>query len=250
MPRLYVRTTTTIANAKCVVACFYSRGFVAHQFNMQENKVKSKTPTLLMLPLGIATLSACEASSTTSGSQIDRDLRPQSQITVLTENGDIPEEFSIVPNTNSSERKRIESGVGFAYQIGRVRNTDDFVAVAGILRENSVGGAPTVATARYTGQYNLSYADRGRFEANVSGNITLTADFTNGRLTGEAGRLSIDGRINEQNVTGSATYRGVRATLTGQIGDSRTVGAFAGNTANAVVAGGYIANRETNTNDN
>ncbi|WP_147107782.1 hypothetical protein [Tateyamaria sp. syn59] len=138
------------------------------------------------------------------------------------------------------------NGAAFAYQMGRVRGTDQFLGVAGVLPNSQVGGAPTSATATYRGDYSLAYADRNTFEQSVTGNIVLNADFNQGTLVGQAGGLSVNGSINGQSLGGTASYRGVDAPLTGRIGNTRAVGAFAGNTNDQALVGGFLADRQRN----
>ncbi|APX10394.1 hypothetical protein [Tateyamaria omphalii] len=192
-------------------------------------------------------LAGCSGSSTGgfgggSGS-IPPGLTTDSRIVTLTANGNLPDVGIVGSIGNSFSKQSFLNGSGFAYQLGRVRGTDTFLGVAGILPNNQVGGAPTVATASYAGDYNLSYADSNSFETNVAGKITLNADFGQGTLIGQSGGLAVNGNITGQNIGGTASYRGVDAPLAGRIGNDRAVGAFAGHTNRKVLVGGFIAER-------
>jgi len=96
------------------------------------------------------------------------------------------------------------------------------------------------AMATYDGDDAFTYVDRDEIEKG-RGEITLNADFDDGELTGRAGGLEIDGTVTGQIIGGSATYRGVDADLTGLIGSQRAVGAFAGDSSDALLVGGFNA---------
>lgn len=201
--------------------------------------------TIALVLACFSVLAACSGSSDGGSGGIAPGLTPQGRIVTLDANGDVPDVgIDTGSGSNSASFKRIVNGGGFAYQMGRVRNSNEFLGVAGILPNSQVGASPTVATATYSGRYDLAYADGNRFDRNVSGNITLDADFNGGTLTGQSGGLTVNGSITGQRIGGTASYGGVNAGLTGRIGNDRAVGAFAGNTNRKVLAGGFIAERD------
>lgn len=189
-----------------------------------------------------ALLSGCSSSSTTSVEQvINPGLRIESQIVDLNDDGELPDlDIDTTPGNSGRSFSDVTNGTGFAYQMGRIRGTQRFAGVAGIAPNSDVGNAPTTATATYRGSYSVAYAER-RLQEQASGTISLDANFNEGTLTGSAGRLDVNGQITGQNIGGTASYRGVEADLTGRIGSTRAVGAFAGNTTDAVVVGGFKA---------
>lgn len=204
------------------------------------NTRKITRPSAFFCALALAGCSSSPGGSAGGGgSAIDPGLSTDSRIVALNANGTLPDVG--IDDRNSVSLTRITNLGGFAYQIGPVEGANEFLGVAGIAPDTQVGGAPTTATATYNGDYNLAYADRTRFERSVSGTIALDADFNSGTLTGQSGGLTVEGTITGQNIGGSASYRGVNADLTGQVGASRAVGAFAGHNDDAVLTGGFIA---------
>jgi len=197
------------------------------------------------LALSTALLAACSSSNdlVSGGGRIDRGLNPSASLITLNVDGSLPDQdfsengtkgdFSLISDVNG----RI---TGFAYQYGRKAGTDEFIGVAGIAPLSNPGPLPNAATATYTGDYALTYVDRDEVDTR-RGTITLDADFSDGVLEGTAGGLNIDGSITGQIIGGSATYRGIDADLTGLIGSQRAVGAFAGDSNNALLVGGFNA---------
>ena len=187
----------------------------------------------------------CSSSSslTRGGGQIDSGLSPQARLVTLNEDGTIPDQNFEQSGTGgrfsnlTSNNGRL---TGFAYQYGRVEGTNRFLGVAGIAPTSNPGPPPTTATATYSGNYNLTYANRDQIERRT-GTIRLAADFDEGELTGVAGRLRVDGTITGQIVDGTVTYRNVDADLFGLIGSERVIGAFAGDEDDALLVGGLIA---------
>ncbi|MEL6644201.1 MAG: hypothetical protein AAFQ79_09720 [Pseudomonadota bacterium] len=190
-------------------------------------------------------LAGCTTSSTSrsggGGGPIPAGASTDSRIVVLGANATVPD-VGIDKNNSTTVTSQTTLGV-FAYQIGPVAGQNAYLGVAGVAPSALVGGAPTTASATYRGTYSLSYADRTEFNGPVSGNITLNADFANQRLTGQSGDLSVDGRLAGQTIGGTASYRGVDADLNGRIGDVGAIGAFAGDTNDAVLVGGFSAFR-------
>lgn len=170
-------------------------------------------------------------------------LTPVSRIVTLNEDGSIPDQnfantgsrgnFSSLTNRNG----RLS---GFAYQYGQVTGTNQFLGVAGVAPTSDPGSAPTSATATYTGDYALTYVNRGVAQ-DRRGEITLDADFGAGELEGSADGLVIAGTISGQDVGGTATFRGVEAAMDGVIGSERAITAFAGRTNNELLVGGIDA---------
>lgn len=196
-------------------------------------------------------LAACSSSFSSSvgggngvekGIRIDPGLATDSRIVTLNADGTVPD-VGIDPNNTIIVQEGRTAG-GFAYQVGRVSGTNRFLGVAGIDPNTRVGPAPTSAQAVYSGDYSLIYVDRNRPREPVRGDITLTADFNAQTLSGQSEGLVVDGNINGEDLSGTASYGGVNANLNGLIGASRVVGAFAGRNQNAVLTGGFYAEND------
>lgn len=203
-----------------------------------------RTTAHVLMWFSVLVLAACSGTISSRGGRgvpIGTGVTTDSRIVVLNTDGTLPDVG--IDESNSVSVSRVSNVGGFAYQMGRVEGQNEFLGVAGVAPNTEVGTAPTAASATYRGDYSLAYADRTEFGAPVSGSITLNADFNNRRLTGQSDGLTIDGRLAGQSISGTATYRGVDADLIGQIGNTRAVGAFAGRTSDAVLTGGFIANR-------
>lgn len=196
----------------------------------------------ITLVCGLA-LAGCSGSSSETtferDSSIASELSTNSRVVALNADGTLP--ANGINRRNSLSVLSITENGGFAYQLGRVDGQNQFLGVAGIAPETVVGSAPTAASATYRGQSSLGYANRTEFGPPVTGTISLNADFNTRLLTGQSGGLTIDGTIDGQTLGGTASYRGVDASLTGRIGSARAVGAFAGDTDDAVLTGGFIA---------
>ena len=195
----------------------------------------------------LTSLGACSISSSSSetGPGIDPGLTPESEVVQLRSDGTMPDQGYAAGSSRVS-RMRTTNGrtTGFQYQYGRVAGTDRYRGVAGFAPDSDVGGTPTVATASYTGDYDLTYV--GNDINRERGRITLEADFNASTLEGEAGGLRVDGTIAGQTVGGSASYRGVTADMKGLIGSDRVVAGFAGDGPRSVLVGGINAERVRN----
>lgn len=155
------------------------------------------------------------------------------------------------------------TGNTYGYQVGSVQN-DGLQAFAGIASGARVSAPPTSGTASFNGTFELAVIDfilsNGTQVSGQStldrGDITLTADFDAGRLTGGGtglsgnisnivlgnNVLSVDGVISGETLSGTVTYDGVSGPLRGLIGSDEVIGAFHGHTNSQTHAGGFIAN--------
>jgi hypothetical protein len=124
-------------------------------------------------------------------------------------------------------------------------------AYGGVINGSNVGDLMTSGQAVYSADYEvevvsgleIAYDTLQGVAGSDSGNIILTADFDAATLTGEDGSLRVDGTISGEDVTGNVVYAGVEGQLEGLVGQSGTVGAFHGNDARMVYAGGFAATR-------
>lgn len=140
------------------------------------------------------------------------------------------------------------SGQGYAFKAGN-DDDDDIIAVSGIIPGTVASGAPTSGNVIYTGDYQMVsvggfFIDDGKvigFAVADSGSISLNADFDGGTLRGSDDKLTIDGRISGNQLSGDVEYDGVDGTLKGVIGADKAVGAFHGNDKNDIYAGGFYA---------
>lgn len=74
---------------------------------------------------------------------------------------------------------------------------------------------------------------------NDTGEMTLTANFGSGDLTGGGDGLTIDGGVANGQMSGVVTYGGVQGNLTGIIGGSEAIGLFVSQSGTAGYAGGF-----------
>ena len=128
----------------------------------------------------------------------------------------------------------------------------------------SVAPVSGLTSATYTGTFELALIDlilvlgdsvqgSSTFDR---GNISLTADFNAGTLTGSGtgldlgsfslllngNQLSVDGTLNGTALSGTVTYDGVTGPLQGLVGSDEAIGAFHGHNDSQLFAGGFIAN--------
>ncbi|SEN05879.1 hypothetical protein SAMN04488003_108127 [Loktanella fryxellensis] len=147
----------------------------------------------------------------------------------------------------------IASGGGFTYsnRIGTIDGKPGNVFAANVLPGAELTPTPTTGSARMTGRYALRHATdltrsgngmTGMFE-NRSGTIAMNADFAAGTLRGNSDGLRIDGRFDDDKLTGTAAYGGTSGPITGFMGGNGAVGVFKGNTGRSSLAGGFAVAR-------
>lgn len=139
------------------------------------------------------------------------------------------------------------SGDGYAYAVG-IGSNNNFYGYSGIMSTTSVSAPLSAGTATWSGTYELAHV----YDISLSGGllkgvkttgtaaISLVANFTNRTLVGGNSILTVDGAFSGSNLSGSVTYRGVDGSLTGLVGATGAVGAFQGNNATDIYAGGFI----------
>ena len=140
-------------------------------------------------------------------------------------------------------------GDGYAYEIG-VDGGEGFVARAGLLPGTRVPTLPTSGSATLTGTYEAARVagidlDNGRligFARKASGAITLEADFAGNTLSGRSDNdlLKVNGTFDDENLTGTVTYRDIPGALRGKIGGTEAIGIFHGKTSSSLMAGGFM----------
>lgn len=148
------------------------------------------------------------------------------------------------------------TGNGFAFAGGT--NDNGLAAYAGIIPDTTGGDVVASGSATYDADYTLyRVTDVNLTETRfgegfvtgtptvVTGNLTLTADFDAATLSGTSEFLTVNGVINGTNLSGGVTYRDVAGDLIGVVGSDRTVGAFHGNNADLIYAGGFIGAAQT-----
>lgn len=187
-----------------------------------------------VLPFAALALSACV---------VTQDQATMSRFTTPTSGGFVIENF----NNMSSLRERDIQGDGFAYASGSITN-EGLIAVSGVIPGSTGGAVVSSGSATYAGRYELLRMSNidlsGGFisasQTQRTGTINLLANFSNGTLTGQSGGLSINGVVSGTGISGGVTFEGVAGDLTGVIGDDKAIGAFHGNSANLIYAGGFL----------
>lgn len=139
------------------------------------------------------------------------------------------------------------SGDGYAYAVG-VGSNNNFYGYAGIVPTTSVSAPLTAGIATWNGTYEVARI----YDISLSGGvlrglrtsgtaaISLVANFNNRTLVGGNSLLTVDGAFSGSNLTGNVTYRGLDGSLTGLVGATGAVGAFHGDSATDIYAGGFI----------
>lgn len=141
-------------------------------------------------------------------------------------------------------------GGGVAYRMF-IDRREGLVGEAGVLPQTEVGPLRDGGIVRFTGQYQvmgvddidirLTSADGSPFR--LGGDISLVANFDDGRLRGSVGDLTIEGQFEDETLGGWVTFRGVRGELSGLIGGDDAVGAFQGDNRTLVYTGGLVVGR-------
>lgn len=202
-----------------------------------------KTPTLLLAASTLAIAGCASPDITESGF-----YRPSEGIPSATP-------VTTLIDIKASGVLTISDTTVVSYGVGLspwLETAETAKAVAGLNPAFSVIDHQTSGTASYTGVYALAYMQNVKSILTVvsgspgydSGNITLTANFDAGTITGNSGHLNVDGTFVGQNLGGSVEYNGVEGELGGLIGQFRTAGIFHGNDSDFVYAGGFLANRD------
>lgn len=166
-------------------------------------------------------------------------------------------------NLSSEDNRSVSNAaVGTAaFTTGTNNTSGQVVAVSGIAPGATVGPAITGGTATYATEYGYQVVDdvirtpgfiRGD-RGIETGNLTLTADFNAGTLTGSNSELTVNGTVNGTTVGGTvqADYNfggfgiagnqgSVSGPMNGQIGNTGVIAAFHGNDANTVMSGGLV----------
>ena len=195
---------------------------------------------------GIATLAACgsqTADPTNTGFATPSSAGTLSVLDSVTRDGDVTS--PITGNT-------------YAFQVGSIEGRG-LQGFAGIAPGATVQEATGSEVATLNGTFQVGVIDSvntsgslvsGTATSDIGG-ISLTADFGAGTLTGSGSginpslngnTLEIDGTINGDKLSGSATYMGVTGPLDGLVGTDEAIGVFHGHTDNQLHAGGFIAN--------
>lgn len=152
-----------------------------------------------------------------------------------------------------------ENQVGtVAYSVGIKKSSNTVLASTAYAANPNVGAVQKTGIATYTGQYGHVVAEDVREivdsilarAGSVSGDITLTADFSAGTLKGSANRLSVNASIDGKQLNGSvdakySTYwsgqaTSIPGTLKGEIGSTGAIASYHGNTDDKTMAGGFV----------
>lgn len=112
--------------------------------------------------------------------------------------------------------------------------------------------APMSGQATMNGTYGMFHLENARqvdgtWQGEITestGDITLTAKFGAGTLTGGGDGLQVDGKITNSRISGLVSHSGVNADLDGIIGSGSTVGVFFGGGAGRGIAGAFAASAQ------
>ena len=147
------------------------------------------------------------------------------------------------------------AGDGYAYAVGAGANKD-FYGYAGIVPTTVVSTPPTTGSATWAGTYKLEQitgielTNNGiqGYKAANTGTLSLAANFGAGTLIGSSAVISngitpdltVNGTFVGSALSGAVTFRGLTGALTGLVGATGAVGAFQGNGATDLYAGGFM----------
>ncbi len=145
-------------------------------------------------------------------------------------------------------------GNGYAHSIGAILDGEGFVAYAALLPGNGIADRPTTGSAQYDANYslyeftNITETDTGPSadgDSLIDGAITLSVDFDDRTLSGRDGELVVNGVLAGagNDFGGSVTWGGVEGELQGLISPDNVIGAFHGNSEDAIFAGGFLGEK-------
>ena len=131
---------------------------------------------------------------------------------------------------------------GYAYAVQS--NGASVTGRAALINPGAITGRPVTGFGRFDARYQVNEirdTSASREIAEVEGQIPLTVNFDNGRVRGSGGPLSVTGQMDDRGTgfTGTTSWRGVTGELRGRANAGTIIGAFSGNTATSVHAGGF-----------
>ena len=173
-----------------------------------------------------------------------QNLNTHSSFTTLSQAGTLGKTLG-----SQSKVTEIDSdGDGFA-SISGTRSSTGLEASSGFVVTSALDPLPTTDSATYSGTYEISTITSIYVSGDSifglpgvdRGSIDLNVDFDAASISGSTGNLSVDGEFSSGgNIDGNVTYRGVSGDLAGQIGGNKAIGAFHGNDADLIYAGGFL----------
>lgn len=203
--------------------------------------------TVLRLTLVATALTALTACGLSQEAATSSGFRTPSASGVLTSGIDVSQRRTSTLSDNNGGGVAMVSGT---------RGDDGFAAYAGVIPGTDVGASGVSGSATFVGRYraaqivdiNLTKTSNTTGfltgTSNIFGDdITLTADFDAATLTGTSDNqvLSVNGQIGSgTTLGGSVRYLGVSGVLQGVVGVDGAVGAFHGNNAETIFAGGFV----------
>lgn len=198
-----------------------------------------------VMALGLFAVAGCASSSG------GRDLTRAEVPVAVTANGRASSVVSSLSQEIGEALFLPQLNGGIAHVSG-FDGTSQVVGLAGIIPGTNVG--PVIPSGRVVmgGAYSLTHAKEVeetsgggiktlRTTRPVRGPIILTADVAAGTVRGTAGDFTVNGTMSGTSLGGGVTYLGVLGKLTGAVGQRGLAGAFAGETADQVIAGGIVA---------
>lgn len=139
---------------------------------------------------------------------------------------------------------------GYVFQVGLDDARSQFLTEASLLDGTNLPSPQPSGDGEMTAAYEYAVvqgpdtdevgliADR-QF---VTGDMTLTIDFTDGTLSGSDNGLALDGTFDATGqLTGSASFEDMTGDLAGDVSSTQAVGIFNGQSVTGVFAGGFIA---------
>ncbi len=161
-----------------------------------------------------------------------------------------PSDAGAIATSLTSSRRGSDinaSGDGYAYAVG-MKSGNGFYGYAGIVPTTTVSVPLSAGSATWSGSYKVARITgitlSGSFLQGTSyvnsGALTLRANFDTGTLIGNSTYLTVNGTFSGSNLSGNVTYRGLNGALTGLVGATGAVGAFHGNDATDIYAGGFM----------
>ncbi len=209
-------------------------------FDDRKNYFMKKTTTTLLPIFGIL-LSACGSSGS------DMPDPPVSQFT-FNSAIEVPDATGALPSIASNDEWNENAGGSFrgvTYAVGSFLDTNEVFAVAGVSADANTGSAVTTGSVNYNADYNLvigTIVDGSVDTERVEGEIDLVATFDTLQVTGTDNNFVVNGTFSGTDLAGTITYDGMDAQLGGSVGADSILGAIAGNTSDAVMAGTLVGN--------
>jgi hypothetical protein len=152
----------------------------------------------------------------------------------------VPQPNGTLETTSTGGIVRLTEGGGYRYDLTILEKTIE--AKADVLPGLSITNPPATGSASMVGNFNLRVIpDIGApAPQDITGDITLTADFDAQTLTGSGDGLGVQGTFGGTDLGGTVSYATITGDLSGSVAADKAIGVFEGQGGKIIYAGGFF----------